>query len=351
MPPARYQRVDFGEVPGWVEDDHAAAFAAFQLSLQALTTGPQRNLITAGLQSAALLAASDTSTARTFFERNFAPHRVLHDESNGFLTAYYEPILRGARTSSPEFSVPLHLRPADLVNLVDETDRAAALGPLSHARKVGDSIEPYPTRQDIDQGALAGQDLEAFFVTDEVERFFLQVQGSGIIELPEGNQIRVTYDGKNGHPYTSIGRFLVESGTFTSEQMSLATLAVWLRADNARGRETIWRNKSYVFFRELPGATAPIGALGVPLTPFRSLAIDPAFHALGLPVFVDAPAITHMTGAPFRHLMVGQDVGSAIRGAERGDIFAGSGTEAGRLAGTTKHAGQFFVLLPHASQT
>ena len=143
-----------------------------------------------------------------------------------------------------------------------------------------------------------------------------------------------------------MSRYLIDSGVMSADEMSLDVLAAWLRMDPDRGRRAIWQNRSYVFFREMTGAAGPIGVMGVELMPLRSLAIDPAYHALGLPIFVDAPDLTHITGRPFRHLMVAQDVGSAIKGPERGDIYAGSGPEAGKIAGTTKQAGHFFVLLP-----
>ncbi len=348
---AAYERVPFDALPQWQLDEHAAAFATFRASADALL----RRLVPA--QAAADLRnqrdavpAGNNAAARTFFETHFAPHRVIDAAaSSGFFTAYYEPVLPAANIASSAFPVPLHRRPADLVNLVSEADRAAAGADLSHARKTASSLEPFPTREQIDRGALAGQGLEAFYVADEVDRFFLQVQGSGVLVLPDGTEVRVTYDGKNGHPYTSLGRSLVDTGQATSAEMSLDFLARWLRADTARGQTTMWRNKSYVFFREVPGATAPRGVLDVPLTPLRSLAIDSSYHALGLPIFVDAPAITHLTGAPFQRLMVAQDVGSAIRGAERGDIFVGTGADAGAKAGITKHAGHFFVLLPVAA--
>jgi membrane-bound lytic murein transglycosylase A len=344
---AAYERVPFDALPEWQSDDHAAALATFRVSAEALL--PRLLPASAAINLKAHLASiasADSGASRHFFEAHFAPHRIRESTGPGFLTAYYEPVLPAAHIASSAFPVPLHRRPADLVNLVSEADRAAATAELSHARKTASGLEPFPTREQIDNGALAGLGLEAFFVADEVDRFFLQVQGSGVLVLPDGTEVRVTYDGKNGHPYTSLGRHLVDTGQATSAEMSLEFLARWLRADKARGSAMMWRNKSYVFFREVPGATAPRGVLDAPLTPLRSLAVDPSHHALGLPIFVDAPAITHLTGTPFRHLCIGQDVGSAIRGAERGDIFVGTGAEAGAKAGITKHQGHFFVLLP-----
>ena len=347
-----YQAAAFADVPGWPADDHTSAFTAFRRSCARLiepakpAQSPADRLLEVCARAADLPAQPSPVAARAFFEQNFIPHRVRRTSAPGLLTAYYEPVVPGARSPSKAYPVPLHRRPADLVNLVDEADRASKPAALTHARQTGATRAPYATRQDIDQGALANQNLELFYVADEVERFFLQVQGSGIIQLPDLSRVRITYDGKNGHPYTSVGRHLIDTGVAAADQMSLEKLGTWLRADPERGRRAMWQNKSYVFFREMPGASAPIGVLGVPLTPLRSLAIDPAFHTLGAPIFVDAPDITHITGKPFRHLMIGQDVGSAIRGPERGDIFAGSGTAAGRIAGITKHPGTFFVLLP-----
>ena len=345
--PGLYTPVSFAELPGWAKDDQAAAWVAFRASCAAggaaLHRTPLHAVCAAALQQPATL---DRAKARAFFEQHFVPNRVTGDNAPGLLTAYYEPVVAGRRTPQPGFTVPLHRRPADLVNLVDEADRAVAPGTLTHARIEKGKPVPYATRQQIDEGALVGKGLEMFYVADAVERFFLQVQGSGIIALQDGQQVRIGYDGKNGHPYTSVGRSMIDSGVMGADQMSLETMAQWLRADPARGERAIWQNKSYVFFREMPEASAPIGVMGVALTPHRSLAIDPAFHQLGLPVYLDAPTIKHITGKPFRQLMVGQDVGSAIRGRQRGDIYAGSGPTAGKIAGITKHPGHFFVLLP-----
>jgi membrane-bound lytic murein transglycosylase A len=356
------RRVDFGALPGWAADDHAAALITFQLSLpyllknqQAAERWPQvaLNVLYARL---AEIQLADRAAARAFFETYFVPHEVPASSAspNGFLTAYYEPVLRASRTQSAAYPVPLHRRPADLINLVGEADRATSnLGAndgLTHARQTPTGPVPYATRRAIDEGALEGRNLELFFLADVVDRFFLQVQGSGVLVFDDGRQIRVGYDGKNGHLYTSLGRLLVDEGRARAEQMSLDYLSQWLRDDPVRGAQTIWRNESYVFFRELPQATAPEGVLGVPLTPLRSLAIDPSHTALGLPVYLDAPTIDHLTAAPFRHLMIAQDVGSAIRGPARGDIFVGTGDDAGRRAGITKHSGRFFVLKPKSGE-
>ena len=178
----------------------------------------------------------------------------------------------------------------------------------------------------------------------------MQIQGSGRIKLTDGTTVRVHYDGKNGYPYSSIGRYLVDKAIAPADRMSMAALMAWLRADLERGRQVMWQNLSYVFFREIKdNVGSPLGAMQVPLTPERSLAIDTAYHALGTPIYVSSPTMKHVPkAAPFNRLMVGQDVGSAIRGSERGDIYFGSGDAAAKIAGSTKHPVRFFVLVPNA---
>jgi membrane-bound lytic murein transglycosylase A len=234
---------------------------------------------------------------------------------------------------------------------VSESERGAKAEAYTHLRKTATGTEPYATREEIEEGALARQGLELVWLEDAVDAFFLHVQGSGLIAFADGTTARITYDGKNGHPYTSVGRHLIDAGLFPADQMSLQALKDWLRANGSRGIAAMRQNKSYVFFRELTGeaAKSALGAMEIPLSDHRSLAVDTRFHALGTPVFVVSPALTHAgRDDGFYRLMVAQDVGSAIRGPERGDIYFGTGDDAGRDAGITKHPGNFFVLLPGA---
>jgi membrane-bound lytic murein transglycosylase A len=183
-----------------------------------------------------------------------------------------------------------------------------------------------------------------------VDLFFLQVQGSGSIRLADGSLVRLAYDGKNGHPYTSVGRWLIERGVIGADRMSMQALGEWLRGAGQKGREAMWQNRSFVFFRERTGEAAadPIGSFDIPLTAGRSLAVDPSHHALGLPIYVSSETLRHASpGGGFHRLMVAQDVGSAIRGPERGDLFFGGGKAAEAIAGVTRHEGRFFVLLPN----
>jgi membrane-bound lytic murein transglycosylase A len=371
MPPVKgatpwYSPVTFADLPGWAQDDHLAAFQTFLKSCGRVVAGgrervggggkgpqqPPHSLVS--VCSAAIAAArgiTDKDKARAFFEGRFTPNAVVKKGKAGLLTGYYEPVLEGSRTRGGKYQVPIYRRPPDLVNVVDDTRRGALkAGALTHVRKTATGTEPYYTRAQIEKGALEGQGLELLYFADAVDVFFMQIQGSGRVKLTDGSTVRVHYDGKNGHPYSSIGRYLVEKSLFAADRMSMSALQAWLRADPERGKLVMWQNTSYVFFREIKDETgSPLGALRVPLTPQRSLAIDTAYHALGVPIYISVPTMKHVTRtSPFSRLMVGQDVGSAIRGPERGDIYFGSGDEAGKLASTTGHPGKFFVLMPNA---
>ncbi len=357
----------FSDLPGWEGDDHLAAWKAFLASCKPVlaaakggskagpTPTPQALLDVCehALATAAATGKPQTKAgARAFFESHFKPHRVTHQASEGLLTGYYEPLIQGSRSPDATYQTPVYKRPADLVNVVAESERGAKSGGFTHMRQTTKGLVPHMTRAEIEQGGLKGQSLELLYFRDPVDVFFMQIQGSGRIELAGGEKVRITYDGKNGYPYTSVGRMLIDDGKFEPEKMSLKALSAWLKTDRKRAESVMWQNKSYVFFRELQGdeADGAMGVLGISLQPGRSLAVDTAFHSIGMPIYVAAPALTHATSKPqgFARLMVAHDVGSAIKGPERGDIFFGSGDKAGRSAGITKHPGHFFALLPVA---
>ena len=364
-PAITYKPVTFAQLPGWEQDDHAAAFKAFRQSCERVLasareraaaekgpapTPPPAPLVAACAAAAKLPGTVTKAAAKAFFEQNFTPNAVTHAGPQGLLTGYYEPVLLGSRTPQGAFQTPIYKRPPDLVNLVDETQRGAKSSALTHARKTDKGTEPYATRAQIEQGALKGKNLELIYFADSVDVFFMQIQGSGRVKLTDGSTIRIHYDGKNGHPYSSIGRYLIEKGLLAADKVSMGALKRWLKADPERGKQVMWQNASYVFFRELKGpeAKGPLGAMNAQLTPGRSLAVDPGHHALGTPIYVTAADMTHVVKAgAFNRLMVAQDVGSAIKGPERGDIYFGSGDTAGKLAGVTKHPGTFIVLLPN----
>ncbi len=370
MPPSAvtFEPMAFSELPGWAVDDHLAAWKAFLASCKPVLRAGARpaksgsagepqallDICSTALELSKTKSIRTRSEARQFFEANFRPHRISGGDSEGLLTGYYEPVIKGSRTPTAIYKIPIYKRPPDLVNVVAESERGAKSGSFTHQRKTAKGLEPHLTRSEIEEGGLAGHGLELMYLKDQVDVFFMQVQGSGRIQLPNGEKVRVTYDGKNGYPYTSIGKALIADGQMTAEEMSLKSLKSYLRADKDRAKPVMWKNKSYVFFKELLGneAKAPMGVMSIPLQTGRSLAVDTTYYAIGTPIYVDAPRITHATTSKvFRRLMVAHDVGSAIKGTERGDIYFGSGAEAGRRAGVTKQPGHLYALLPNETST
>ncbi len=343
-----YEPIGFAEIEGWSEDDQSLTFQALLRSCRRTKSSRDASPCAEALALAAA-GAVGREQARQFFETHYTPYRVLNAIAPGKVTGYYEPEVDGSRTRSDKYPVPVYARPADLDQRMPDEMRAQNNDKVTATRKTADGDAPYYTRQEIEEGALKGRDLEILYLADPVELFFMQVQGSGRIRLPDGSKVRLGYSGKNGHSYTSIGKALVARGEGSPKSMSMQGIKEWLRADKERGKRLMWENKSYVFFTELSedeGADGPVGAQSVALTPGRSIAVDPAYNALGLPIFVEAEELTKPDGKPFRRLMIAQDVGSAIKGPERADIFWGSGDEAGAIAGTTLAPSKFIVLRP-----
>jgi membrane-bound lytic murein transglycosylase A len=287
--------------------------------------------------------------SRRFFEAAFVPHHVAPDTGRGFVTAYFEPEIDGALTPSAEFGVPLYAPPADLVSF-DSPPEGAPAG-FTAAQRTGAGLRPYPARAEIDAGLLEGRGLEIVWLRSPIDAFIVHVQGSARIRLAEGGALRLSYAAKNGQPYTSIGRVLIERGEIAREDMTLARLTAWLEAHPREAPGLMHRNKSYVFFevaRDLDPALGPRGAQRVQLTAGRSAAVDKGLYAYGLPVWVDArlPGAPGTAEAPFRRLLIAQDTGTAIVGPARLDLFLGSGEAAGRLAGEIRHEADVVLLLP-----
>lgn len=349
--------VTFSALPGWAEDDHAAALKAFRQSCAAPAgSGPVAIVVALTAICVKALAlepavADDKAKARVFFETNFQPFRFRGEQPDGLLTGYFEPELEGALKPDKRFNVPILRRPADLVDVVPPNERAAAnaAGKLASMRKTSAGLVPYFTRAEIDAGALKGRGLELLFLDNDVDAYLMHVQGSGSIKLHGGRVMRIGYDGKNGYPFTSAGSVLIKQGIIKREDLTMQSMRAWLEANPKHARRVLEENKSYIFFEEktlAEGATGPIGGHGTSLSPRRSLAVDPAYHVLGAPVFVVSDGLTADGAANFRHLMIAEDVGSAIKGPERGDIFWGTGRAAGEIAGRTKHRGNIYGLLP-----
>ena len=327
-PPALdLEPIGFDSIPGWYDDDHSAALDCYLQSAE-LTGQP-------------VALKEERRRARCFFEETFAAFRVL--AAPGLLTSYFEPVLKGSRKRSAGFPVPVYRRPADLRPLPRGHPLTAS--GLTAGRETQTGFEAYFTRAEIEAGALKGSGLETLYLADPIEAFVMHVQGSGRVELEHGSSVRLTFDGKNGHGYTSISRLLVERALIAREEAHLEGLLAWLRAQ-PNPQATLNENKSYIFFRELEQSlNAPMGSSGSPLCPGRSLAADPLYHAPGTPIWVAAPELV-FHGRQFRRLLVAQDTGSAIVGPQRGDVFAGTAAEAGRVAGRIRHNCEFIVLRP-----
>lgn len=350
----------YAELPGWHEDDHAAAFATFRRSCQAilrdepaLRSGqPTPPALRSACAEAVKLGSPSPVEARLFFERAFVPYAVQPSgnasSGSGFLTGYFEPQLPGSPQPAGGMTAPLLARPDDLVSWPLGERPADAPEGCDAARRQGARLLPYPTRAEIEDGAL-GAAAKPLVYLDPVDAFTVHVQGSAAIVLPDGRTVRVAYAGKNGRPYTSAGKLAVAEGHLALEQATADRLYAFMKREPAVGRELMRRNASYIFFRladELDPALGPVGAASVQLTAGRSAAVDRHLWPYGLPMFLGADLSDIPDGSPTRRLVVAQDTGSAILGPARADLFVGSGEAAGVAAGRIRHALDLVVLWP-----
>jgi membrane-bound lytic murein transglycosylase A len=357
-------RTTFAALPGWESDDPDGAFAAFNLSCAPILSGKlalETPIGPGGIAgtvadwqspcaeaarlrdflSIALVGDAD-GRKRQLFEAWFIPYKAGNNgRTQGLFTGYYEPELRGARQPGGAYTTPLLRRPPDLVMVELALFRPDWRGERIAGHAVNGRLLPFESRAEIEHGALDRQHLAFLWVDDPVDAFFLQIQGSGRVRLPDGTMVQVGYDGQNGKPYVPIGRLLLECGALERDNVSMQAIRAWIKANPEAGAALMAENPSYVFFREITG-DGPIGAQGVALTAQRSLAVDRDFVPLGVPVWLDAGE-----GAEkLQRLMVAQDTGGAIRGPVRGDVFWGFGSEAEARAGTMKAAGEYYLLLP-----
>ena len=304
--------LEFTELTGWAQDDHAAALATFASTCQ--------DLKAAEWQPVCKLAKGPVA-AKPFFELLFRPV-LIEDGQAPLITGYFEPELLGARQRSARFRIPVYRMPPELT----EGTR-------------------WRTRAEIETGpVMNGRGLELAWVEDAVGLFYMQVQGSGRIRLTDGSVMRLGFGGSNGHKYNSPGQELVRRGVYEPHQVSARVIRSWVARNPVKGLDLLHSSPGYVFFRKLSGMDAsagPRGAMNRSLTAGRSLAIDPKFVPLGAPVWLEKAG-----SEPFRKLFVAQDTGSAIKGAQRADVFIGSGDAAGRAAAQLKDRGRLVVLLP-----
>ena len=344
------------DLPGWNSDSVAAAWPAFRIGCRALLADPKTQ--TPWQQPCAdseRVDATDSTAVRAFFKTHFIPYRITDAEGHdtGRVTGYYEPLLKGSRESTAQYTVPLYGAPDDLLT-VELSDLYPELKDKRvRARVDGKKVVPYWTRADIERGGIPVTGKKLVFVEDPVEAFYFEIQGSGRIEFADGSVIRLGYADQNGHPYRSIARVLIDRGDLPRERASLQGISAWAKSHPLETRALLDENPSYVFFREvpppIPGSPdaridGPIGTLGVPLLAERTIAVDPRAIPLGAPVYL---ATTQpLSKTPLERLVMAQDTGGAIRGVVRADYFWGFGPRAGREAGRMLQDGRMWLLWP-----
>ena len=400
---AALEPLNWSDLDGWADDDHASAFATFYASCRPIARAnalraeaaqfprdwpvrtqpaadahkrpaqddadarkwpirprppsfpPEFRSVRSALEQVCARAVTagqlDPGAARQFFEANFVPVRIRKlGDLAGFLTGYYEPIVDGSRFPTREFPVPLYRRPRDLVapGIVagapfPNTGRAFRQTPTGE-------LVPYYDRGEIEDGALDGQHLEICWLRSAADALSVQIEGSARVRLEDGTLLRVSYDAHNGYPFVSVSRLLIERRLVAPEETSIQRIREWMH-DNPDGAKAVRRqNRQVVFFRivGLNDDTEAIGAQGIPLTAGRSIAVDKALHVYGTPFFIEAdlPLPGPPSPSPFRRLMIAQDTGSAIVGPARADLFFGAGEEAGQMAGRIQQSGRFAMLVP-----
>ena len=352
----------FSSLEGWADADLAGFWPPFQAGALAIVDGtpslraarpPDAAMVAIARQAASLPSDLSQEDVRSFMERYLQPFTI---DLPGFVTGYYEPVVEGSLTRTAALTAPVLPRPEDLVTIGSGEDAPGLPPGYAAARRMpDDTLEPYAERAVLEAQAMGPDANPIVWLRDWTEVFLIQVQGSARVRLADGSQRRLVYAGRNGHPYTSIGKLLVDAGEIQAEDMSLDTLKGWLRRhgqeDGERGRTVMHANRSFIFFELAPaGACGPTGGAGLPLTPHRSIAVDRAIWAYGLPFWIETDQTLPGFGMePVRRLFVAQDTGSAIVGPARADLFLGSGDAAGRDAGSIRHSARVTVLLPRGS--
>ena len=345
----RYEPARWSQLPGWQSDAAHEAWGAFIQSCAAKKLPTPLLNACAEARPITIINAEQT---RAFFEAHFTPYLIVRLESphvssdSGLITGYYEPLLRGSRNASTLFSTALYAPPDDMLTIELGDVFPELRGKRVRGRLEGKKVMPYFDRAAL-QNHVSLKGKELVWVDSVVDAFFLEVQGSGRVQLDDGSTIRLAYADQNGHPYRSIGRYLVDNGEMTLEEVDAPAIRQWLQDNPARTQEVLLSNPSVVFFREEridDPSIGPKGSLGVALTAGRSVAVDPTFTPLGAPLFLSTTM--PITEAPLQRLVMAQDTGGAIRGPVRADLFWGFGASAGELAGRMKQEGQMWLLWP-----
>jgi membrane-bound lytic murein transglycosylase A len=355
----RLVKADYADLAGWNLDELGDAIPALRKSCNLfLLREPEEKVGPNGIggyvkdwqgpcSAIGGIDEHDHDQAKVFFELWFNPFLVVSQGREvGLFTGYYEPEIQGSLERDDEFTVPIYAKPPGLISINLGEFHDSLAGERISGHLVGGRFKPFATRGEIEVGALDGRDLELLWAKDPIAVFFLHIQGSGRVVLPDGTSVRLGYHAQNGHPYRSIGRELVLRGHLVREEVTMQSIRKWLQENPKQQSDIFNQNKSFIFFRVVSG-DGPIGAQNVALTPRRSLAVDLRHMPLGAPLWIDTDAPLAAGGdIKWRRLMVAQDTGGAIRGVVRGDIFWGGDKEAAQIAGRMKHRGRYYLLLP-----
>ena len=348
--------INYTEVPGWKSDNLSETLPVLLRSCNKLKKLPSNKAM--GIfdemgkisdwlpicKAARMIRHGNKTEARYFFETRFLPYTVSNNQDRkGLFTGYYEARLNGAFGADARYRYPIFARPDDIINVDLMIFDQKYKGNKITGRIKGSKLMPYFTRSEIEDGALSGRKLETLWVDNAIDAFILHIQGSGRVVLPDGSYVRIGFDGRNGHKYTSIGRELVAKGAMSLKDVTMPAIRVWMEENPVAARALMRKNKSFIFFKISKDA-GPVGAQGVVLTATRSIAVDRAFYPMGLPIWLD----TTVPGSDkkMRRLVITQDTGAAIKGPVRGDFFWGNGQQAAINAGIMKQEGEMYLLLP-----
>lgn len=351
----------FNQLPGWQQDNQSAALAAFVQSCANITK-PQKNPFLGEqawsgnfsdwqniCKAASKIKLNDPVAARNFFQTQFQPYLVSNGKDNqGLFTGYYLPLLNGSLTPSKTYDIPIYGKPNDLVSVDLGLFKPNLKGIIIKGQLINGNLYPYPSQRKIDRGAITKTAPVLVWVNSKIDRFFLAIQGSGLVKLTNGKVLLLGYADSNGRAYTAIGKYFVDQGILTKENISKNTIVAWLKTHPDQVDSILDKNASFVFFRILNN-DAPLGTEAVPLTPQRSLAVDSQYIPLGAPIWLDTTLPTNSkTDAlqPFQHLLIAQDTGGAIKGIVRGDVYWGAGETAENIASDMKNSGRYWILLP-----
>lgn len=358
------KRQPFTVIPGWETADLVGLIPTFLQSCERIVRrnpaepfGDHELFGTVGdwielCEAARAAQGMNANSIRYFFETRFEAYLASdRGDTGGLFTGYYEAELRGSWQPSSTYSVPIHARPDDLISVDLGKFRAEWAGKSIAGRIEGNQFNPYPSRSDINAGALTGHQLEVLWVDSQVDAFFLHIQGSGRVLMENGGYVRLGYAGRNGQRYVAVGRELIGAGIIAQQDISMQTIRAWMEANPVAAQALMNTNPSYVFFRIMEEAN-PVGAQGVQLTPGRSLAVDNRFIPYGTILWLNTtdPRDPNRDVA-LQRLVVAQDTGSAIKGPVRGDLFWGFGKAAAMAAGEMKEPGEYYLLLPRRTNT